>query len=84
MIRSFVSEGTNMTNTTETCDELVPDPEVCREFSISAMTLWRWDRDAALKFPPPVRIRKRKYRRRHEIEAFKRRMLAEAVTHRAA
>jgi predicted DNA-binding transcriptional regulator AlpA len=63
-------------------DELVPDPEVCREFSISAMTLWRWDHDAALKFPPPVRIRKRKYRRRREIEAFKAQMLAEAVTQR--
>src|SRR5450755_4774318 len=26
-------------------DELVPDPQVAREFNVSLMTLWRWDRD---------------------------------------
>jgi hypothetical protein len=26
-------------------DELVPDPQVAREFSVTLMTLWRWDRD---------------------------------------
>jgi hypothetical protein len=29
-------------------DSLVPDPQVCREFGVSAMTLWRWDRDPFL------------------------------------
>jgi predicted DNA-binding transcriptional regulator AlpA len=66
-----------MTNTTR--DELVPDPEVCREFSITSMTLWRWDHDPELRFPPPVRIRKRKFRSRRALEAFKQQMLAGAV-----
>jgi hypothetical protein len=26
-------------------DEFVPDPKVCKEFGITAMTLWRWDHD---------------------------------------
>ena len=59
-------------------DELVPAPIVCREFNISAMTLWRWDHDrelAALGLPPPVIIRKRKFRVRRQFETFKQRML---------
>ena len=26
-------------------DELVPDPQVAREFNVTLMTLWRWDHD---------------------------------------
>jgi hypothetical protein len=29
-------------------DELVPDRQVAREFNVSLMTLWRWDRDPKL------------------------------------
>jgi hypothetical protein len=67
-------------------DELVPDPIVCREFNISAMTLWRWDHDpelAALGLPPPVIIRKRKFRVRRQLESFKRCMLRRAIEQRA-
>jgi hypothetical protein len=67
-------------------DELVPDPIVCREFNISAMTLWRWDHDpelAALGLPPPVVIRKRKFRVRRHLEAFKQCMLRRAIAQRA-
>jgi hypothetical protein len=56
-------------------DELVPDPQVCKELHISSMSLWRWDRDpelATLGWPQPVRINKRKYRSRQRLEAFKR------------
>jgi hypothetical protein len=38
------------------------------------MTLWRWDRDpklAELGWEPPVKIRKRNYRRRRPLEKFK-------------
>ena len=60
-------------------DELVPDPIVCREFGISSMTLWRWDHDVELKFPPPIVIRKRKFRIRRQLEAFKQRLLRRAI-----
>jgi len=55
-------------------DELVPDPQVAREFNVALMTLWRWDRDlrlAELGWEPPVKIRRRSYRRRRPLEKFK-------------
>jgi hypothetical protein len=55
-------------------DELVPDPQVAREFNVSLMTLWRWDHDpelAELGWEPPVKIRTRNYRRRRPLEKFK-------------
>jgi hypothetical protein len=67
-------------------DELVPDPEVFKEFGVCAMTVWRWDHDPAmaeLGWPPPIYIRKRKYRPRQKLESFKRRMLEQAVRERA-
>lgn len=67
-------------------DELVPDPVVCREFNISAMTLWRWDHDpelVALGFPPPVIIRKRKFRMRRQLETFKQTMVRRVTADRA-
>src|SRR5207248_2589815 len=63
--------------------ELVPDPEVYREFHISAMTAWRWDRDPeliALGWPPPVYIRRRKHRERPKLEEFKQRLVQQAIT----
>ena len=48
--------------------KLIPDPQVLRRYRISAMTLWRWDRDPALNFPPPIRIRKRKYRAAADLD----------------
>jgi hypothetical protein len=55
-------------------DELVPDPQVAREFNVTLMTLWRWDRDpklAELGWEPPVKIRTRNYRPRRRLEKFK-------------
>jgi predicted DNA-binding transcriptional regulator AlpA len=49
--------------------KLLPDPQVCRRYGISAMTLWRWDRDPTLNFPKPIYIRKRKYRDEAELDA---------------
>jgi predicted DNA-binding transcriptional regulator AlpA len=49
---------------------LLPDNKVCDRYSISAMTLWRWDRDPSLNFPRAIRIRGRKYRDEAELNAF--------------
>jgi hypothetical protein len=63
-----------------TCDlpdnvpDEVPDPQVAREFNVTLMTLWRWDRDhrlAELGWEPPIKIRTRNYRRRRTLEKFK-------------
>src|SRR5262249_57560971 len=63
-------------------DNLIPDRVVCSEFGVTAMTLWRWTRDAELNFPPPIAIRNRNFRSRQQIEAFKRRMLRRALRQR--
>ena len=69
-------------NTGDQVDELVPDPQAAKELNISLMTIWRWDRDpqlAALGWPPPVYIRKRKYRGRKLLEKFKSAALRRAI-----
>jgi hypothetical protein len=61
---------------------LVPDCEVLKEFDITPMTLWRWDRDPKLDFPPAIYIRKRKFRERKKLEEFKKRMIRLATAGR--
>jgi hypothetical protein len=59
-------------------DTLVPDPQVQKEFGVTAMSIWRWDRDLELielGWPPPIRIRTRKFRSRIALENFKRLMI---------
>jgi len=63
-------------------DNLIPDPIVCAEFGVTAMTLWRWTRDPELNFPPPIAIRNRNFRSRRQLEAFKARMLMRAIRQR--
>ena len=63
-------------------DNLIPDPVVCAEFGVTAMTLWRWTRDSELNFPPAIAIRNRNFRSRRQLEAFKARMLRKAIRQR--
>jgi hypothetical protein len=74
-------DATKIANDGE-ADELVPDPAVAREFNISLMTLVRWSQDPSLDFPPKIQIRKRNFRSRRALEAFKRRMLRSAIAQR--
>ena len=63
-------------------DQHVPDPQVCRELGITSMSLWRYDHDATLNFPPPIKIRNRNFRSRRLLEAWKEEMLRRAVKQR--
>lgn len=65
-------------------DTLVPDKKVRAEFGVTEMTIHRWDRDPALQFPKKIRIRNRNFRSRRELEAFKERMMQQAIRQRAA
>ena len=60
-------------------DKLVPDPAVCREFGIIPMTLWRWDQDPRVGFPPKIKIGTKNYRSRRLIEEFKAELLRKAI-----
>jgi hypothetical protein len=60
-------------------DTLVPGPQVEREFGVTSMTIWRWDQNKNLGFLPAIKINGRTYRSRLMLEAFKRRMVDEAM-----
>ncbi len=60
----------------------MPDPKVCKEFSVTPMTVWRWDHDPAkanLGWPPPIKIGERKFRSRRLLEEFKANLLRMAI-----
>ena len=76
--------GNNKVGLVDPPDELIPDPAVWKEFSITSMTGWRWTHDAELDFPPPIKICNRCYRSRRALEAFKQRMTRQAIEQRAA
>jgi hypothetical protein len=67
-------------------DTLVPDAQGQKEFGVIAMSIWRWDRDPELTklgWPPPIRIRSRRYRSRIALENFKPVMVRRAIERRA-
>ena len=63
-------------------DEFVPDPQVQKEFNVTSMTLFRWDRDPDLGFPPKIKIRDKNYRSRRQLEKFKADLIAKAMSER--
>jgi hypothetical protein len=65
-------------------DTLVPDPQVWEEFGVTSMTGDRWTKDPGLGFPQPVKIRRRNFRIRRELEEFKARMIKVALAGRSA
>ena len=65
--------------TTEKVDQLVPDPKARKEFDVSAMTFHRWSRDSKMQFPAAIKINGRNYRSRLALEAFKQRLLTQAL-----
>jgi hypothetical protein len=68
----LAARNTFMTSNEDTADEYLPDPKVCERYHVSSMTLWRWDRNSDLGFPGPIRINRRKYRSRRQLEAWER------------
>jgi hypothetical protein len=49
---------------------LLPDAKVRERYGVTPMTVWRWERDPTLGFPPATYIRGRKYRDEAELDAF--------------
>jgi predicted DNA-binding transcriptional regulator AlpA len=50
----------------------LPDPKVRVRYGVTDMTLWRWSKDPNLKFPQPMKINGRNYRRLAELETWER------------
>jgi hypothetical protein len=60
----------------ESIDDLLPDSQVGKRYKVDPRTLYRWDLNPELKFPKPIRILGRKYRRRRELMAWERQRAA--------
>jgi hypothetical protein len=69
-------------------DTLVPDGQVQKEFGgKNRQTIYRWDQDQKmidLGWPPKVLVSGRGHRSRFALEAFKRRLIEDAVQARNA
>lgn len=48
----------------------LPEKQVAARYGVHVVSLARWDKDPKLGFPPPIRIRGRKYRDQDELDAF--------------
>jgi hypothetical protein len=47
-----------------------PRSHTCRRYGVCARTVERWERDPDLNFPPPTKIRGRKYDDEDELTAW--------------
>ena len=48
----------------------LPEKQVAARYGVHVVSLARLDKDPKLGFPPPIRIRGRKYRDQDELDAF--------------
>ena len=53
-------------------DGWLADPKVARRYDVVPRTLCRWDAQPELRFPKPVFLNNRKYRRIQELDAWDR------------
>ena len=58
-------------------------PQVRERYGISAMTLWRWQRDPRLCFPGPIEIHGRKRWRESDLANWEGERIASGGTRRA-
>jgi hypothetical protein len=64
---------------TSTSSDLLPDSHVAERYKVSQRTIKRWDDQPDLKFPLPIVINGRKYRRRDQLESWERERTAENI-----
>lgn len=64
--------ATTKINVASDSSGLLPDPSVAARYQVTSRTIDRWDRQAGLNFPKPIRINNRKYRRLDELETWER------------
>jgi predicted DNA-binding transcriptional regulator AlpA len=53
-------------------EQYLPARQVWERYSVTSMTLWRWLKDADLKFPQPMRIGRLRYWRLSDLVAWER------------
>ena len=68
---SFSTRGTNVKTSTGE-GKLLPDRLVAERYNVTTRTLARWDETPDLNFPPPIYIRRRRYREIEELDQWDR------------
>ena len=56
-------------------ETLIPDREVRRRLGVSTTTIWRWQQDESVGFPPAIYIRGRRFRDSEQLEAWRKKMV---------
>jgi hypothetical protein len=80
----FARFSHQQTDVLQTMSKLIPDGVVARErYHVHPHTLRRWDKNPALKFPPPIYMNGRRYRDVEKLDAWDRKNSREAATRRA-
>lgn len=51
-------------------EDMLPAAQVLARYQVSDMTLFRWLKDARLRFPQPIRINGRRYWRLADLQTF--------------
>jgi Helix-turn-helix domain len=58
----------------KTESEWLGGAQQAKYLNVTPMTIWRWERDSKLAFPPATVINGRRYRNREDIDDWMRRM----------
>lgn len=54
-------------------------PQVRKRYSVTDMSLWRWQKNPDLGFPTPLVINRRRYWREHDLIEWERKQAARAA-----
>ena len=65
---------------TESAEQFLPARQVWERYGVTSMTLWRWLKDADLKFPQPIRIGRFRYWRLSDLVAWERSRCGKSVS----
>jgi predicted DNA-binding transcriptional regulator AlpA len=70
---------TETTDGTDAAEQYLPARQVWERYGVTSMSLWRWLRDADLRFPKPMRIGRFRYWRLSDLVAWERYRSGESV-----
>lgn len=64
---------------TDAAEQYLPARQVWERYGVTSMSLWRWLRDADLRFPKPMRIGQFRYWRLSDLVAWEKSRCSKSV-----
>jgi predicted DNA-binding transcriptional regulator AlpA len=65
---------------TDSAEQFLPARQVWERYGVTSMSLWRWLKDADLKFPQPMRIGRLRYWRLNDLVAWEKSRCGKSVS----